>query len=237
MKKEVRIVSLILILLLVIVFVPNIKAIEITDLGNQEDLKKVTDQIPKNSEETGEIASDFLKKEWLDVLSKTKSIGPVVKGYEKISPYTDPVGKVVIGEKPGLNWFFFLTLAIWVTLAIYIDKVLSTFSTFSDITSMVISFGMATVLSILGLTRFVAVTISGLLLLADTWWVKLIGIIIFITVLVLISIFSKKFEAIIRLWRIRRAKNKKEEQELLDRMRLRGYTDIVENYAEKISET
>ena len=52
------------------------------------------------------------------MVEKNKFFGPIIKGYGKISPYTDPVFKYTLGITPSLTWLFVL---MYGTLRFFIE--------------------------------------------------------------------------------------------------------------------
>lgn len=202
-------------------------------ISDLEKSKNQIDQLPTTPEETKKIATDYLRKEWESVLEKNEFVGPIIRTYKKISPITDPIIKAIVGLKPSLSWFFLLTLVIWISFWVYLNRIIEGFSTFSDIVSLIISLGLTIILSLLGVIIAISNTITKIINLAQLWWVKLILIILIITLFIIASIFSKKIGAVMRLIK----KKKKEEKEELNRIKLKLAAERAEKFTKEISES
>ena len=158
------------------------------------------DKAPQNPTEAKNITVAWIKKNWAENLRNENSflgkfMAPILKGYDKISPYTNPVFKVILGIEPQLSWVFFLTLVIWIMLVTNLYSILSIFSAFSKVTSFIISLGSIILVSAAGLPRLIAQKIIDLIVkFATTWWMQLIAIVIVIAIFMLLTTFRKEWE-------------------------------------------
>lgn len=155
-----------------------------------------------------EIRSQYLKQEWGKILEKNKFFGPIIKGYGKISPYTDPIFKIILGITPSLTWLFVLTLTFWICMVIYIFRIFELTSPFSESAQYGISFGIIVIISVLGITKKLAEKIINVLSKFTIWWVQLIGIGIIILALVVASILSKNVKEVGKTMKEKREKEK-----------------------------
>ena len=147
MKKGTFILS---VLFLIASLILSVSAQELSGIEDK------LDTIPKDSDTLKQSSSDFLKQRWKESLQDTSTFGPVIKGYEKISPYTDPVFRYVLGMAPELTWKFILNLFIWITAFIYIFRFTNIFSIYYQPLKYIISIGIIVVLSIFQFTSSIA---------------------------------------------------------------------------------
>lgn len=168
------------------------------------------DNLPQSPEELKETSADFLKKEWGKILAKNLYVGPIIKSYQKISPYTDPIFKYTIGMTPSLTWLFFLTLVLWIFFVIYMLKILDLVSIFSRSVQYIVSFGLIIIFSLIGVTRKIAEYIINAISLLTSWWMQLIVASIVILGLILASIFSENIKKLVENIKKNRAKMEEE---------------------------
>ena len=178
-----------------------------------------------------EIRSQYLKQEWGKILEKNKFFGPIIKGYGKVSPYTDPVFKYTLGITPSLTWLFILTLTLWIFFLIYVFRVMDFVSLFSPITKYITSIGLVIIVSITGVLKILAEDIINALSLFTTWWMQLIGIGIVITALIVASILSKNLKDVFKSMKEKRDKAKME----LKQAKLERRVRVAEATAEGLS--
>jgi len=178
-----------------------------------------------------EIRSQYLKKEWGQILEKNKFFGPIIKGYGKISPYTDPIFKYTLGITPSLTWLFVLTLTLWVCLLIYIIRIFELFPILSGFTRVIISIGVMVIISLTGLIKKLAEKIIDVISFFTTWWMQLIGIGIIIIGLVVALIFSKNLQKIFKTMKEKREKD----EEKLNREKLKAEVEIAEAFTKGIT--
>jgi hypothetical protein len=201
-------VFLISLLILNIFVISLIKAQDSDDSPIPQEFRGVAEAGEKLIDE--ENRSQYLKQEWGKILANNKIMGPIIKAYAKVSPYTDPVFRYIIGMTPSLTWLFALTLTLWICLAIYIFRFLELFSIVSEITQYLIFIATMIVISFTKVCLNIAqITINRLSLLT-TWWMQLIGIGIVLGILILASVFSKQLKEFFEKAKERRAKMKEE---------------------------
>src|SRR4030042_3693267 len=192
--------------------VPSISNTNLGDINPETGLPNEIEKIKGIGENLTdpEIRSQYLKKEWGKILEKNRFFGPIIKGYGKISPYTDPIFNLVLGIPPSLTWLFVLTLIIWVSLTIYILRFLELFSIVSKFTQYLIFIAMIITISFSRISLKLAEWIISTISLFTTWWMQLIGIFIIIIILILASIFSKQVKEFFEKAKKRRVKIKEE---------------------------
>ena len=158
---------------------------------------------------TEEGAEEYLKKEWEKILEKSERFGPIVRGYKKRSPYSDPVFRYTIGMTPSLSWLFALTLGLWIAFVVYIFRAFEVFGFFSrKWIGFVLSVAMVIIMSMFGFVRGLAEFIINVIALTDLWWVQLILVGIVIIGLIVASIFSKAVKDFFKTLKERREKIK-----------------------------
>ena len=214
MKKENIILSSILLLATIILTLSLISSANDTPITttpanlNIDDLQKFAD----DPSQIATSSKDYLKQEQGKLREKIINDNPYLKrifdAYDKISPYTNPALKIVLGIEPQLTWLFLLTFIIWITLVTNIYSILSVFSTFSKGASIVMALLMVIIVSVLGIPKWIAGKLISAIGLLGTWWVQLIAIVLLIILLILISVFRKQWEQIRNSWMDRREKMK-----------------------------
>lgn len=175
---------------------------------NIEKLEDLEDKIPTDEEEAKQVTKDYLRKEWDKILRNNTYVGPVIKQYEKISPFTDPIFLYTIGMTPSLSWLFALTFIIWVTLLVYFYRVLNLYGFFSSSISFVISVISLIIASLLGLIRIIAEFIISAISLLTNPIVQTIIAFLIIVGLFVANYFSKQVEAYFKKVKENRAKMK-----------------------------
>ena len=167
------------------------------------------ENLPQTPEDAKTAASNYLKKEWGKILADSKYIGPIIKGYNNyIGPWLNPALKVILGVEPSISWLFALTLIIWITLITFFYRILSVFSTFSKWVSFIISVCTMVIASILKIPLYLANKIISLIGILTSWWMQAIAIAALIVGLILISMFSKQWAAMIKKIKENRKKMK-----------------------------
>jgi hypothetical protein len=174
------------------------------------------ENMPQTPEDAGEIANNYLKKEWgKEFRNPQGSVGKytyiIFEGYDKISPYTDPIFKAVLGVEPSLTWLFILTLTLWITFAIFFYRILSVFSTFSKGVSIIASLCLIVIMSTLKITLTIANWIINTISLLTSWWMQLIVAIAVIIGLVVLSTFSKEWTILVKAWKESKEKSQQKE--------------------------
>jgi ABC-type multidrug transport system fused ATPase/permease subunit len=180
---------------------------------------------------SSENRTDYLKKQWGELLNKSEFFGPLIRSYEKISPVIDPVSRYTIGMEPSLSWLFALTLVIWICFLVYIYRILSIFSTFSDSTAFVIAFCLTIILSLMKIISLIANKIIEAISIITTWWAQLILVLVFIIAFALASVFSKSFKD----WAEELKKGKAEQEEKENREKLQEIKEQEEKRLKEIN--
>ena len=180
----------------------------------QENIEK----IPTTPEEAQNASIAWIKKSWGENLRSENSflgrfVSPILKGYDKISPYSDPVFKIILGIAPELSWLFILTFVLWITLITHLYSILSVFSTFSKFASLGISLAMTIIISTLGIPKLIAQKIINLISFMSSWWMQLIVILIIIAIFVLLTSFKDEWEIFKK-----KLKEKHEKKELKEKV-------------------
>lgn len=227
MKKS----ALILISLLLLSFISVVLAQTINETtGLPNDINDLTEAGKKLTDE--QTRSEYLKKEWGIIFKENPAFKPFYEAYMKVSPYTNPIFKYTIGMTPSLSWLFLLTLALWITLLIYLIRIFE-FTSFSPIVRNLISLIFIVMFSLLGATKAIAELIINLITkLATSWWMQLFGAVIVVVWLVLLSMFSENLKKWVQKMRENRAKMKEE----IDRFKSAQNAKTIENFTKTISE-
>lgn len=240
MKKSLVSLSLILLLIVNIFVISIIKAetppvpnIGMGNINPETGLPTELEKVKGIGENLidSEVRSQYLKQEWGKILANNKFFGPIIKGYGKISPYTDPIFRYTIGIGPALNWLFILTLTLWIAFVIYIFRVMEFVSLFSPITRYITSLGLVIIISITGALKKLAEYIINTISLFNTWWMQLILVVIVIVALVIASIFSKNLKDVFKAMKENRDKAKEELRQAKLERRIR----VTEAAAEGLS--
>jgi hypothetical protein len=238
MKKS---IALFLFFILILnIFIISIKAElnppldpELGDINPETGLPNEIEKIKGIGENLtdSEIRSQYLKQEWGKIPEKNKFFGPLMRGYGKISPYTDPIFKYTLGITPSLTWLFVLTLILWIVFLIYIFRVMEFVSLFSPLTKYIVSLGLIVIISIIGTLRILAEAIINIISLFTTWWMQLIGISLVIIALIVASILSKNLKDVFKSIKEKRDEAKKE----LNQAKLERRIRVAEAAAEGLS--
>ncbi|MBR9704929.1 hypothetical protein GOV12_05945 [Candidatus Pacearchaeota archaeon] len=104
-------------------------------------LKDIGDDI-SSGKDPRDIISNFGKN-----ISDSEYIKPILGFYDKIKFITDPLSKYTIGMEPGLNWHYFLTVVIWITIFVFIYHLMSAYSHAKRLTLMAIAFAITVLVS------------------------------------------------------------------------------------------
>jgi hypothetical protein len=206
-----NLISTIVILILLLMAVVVIKNLSTTgkaiDPNNPDDPLGIglnPSEIPDNPEDLGNVTTQYLKREWADLLRNPDStlgrfFSPLMKAYDKSKPYLDPFFKYTIGVEMGLNWLFILSLIIWIFFTTYVFRLLSIVflsSPFSKWVHILISIGLVVLISNAGVPKFFAELIINALGKLKIWWVQLIGILVVLALIIWASYTSKNLESV-----------------------------------------
>ena len=161
--KKIGVLSLLLVLVLLSMFSGMIQAQDTPGIPDEvKTLQKASEALTNE-----QVREEYLKKEWGAIARNSTFFGPIVKGYEKVSPLTDPIFKYTIGMTPSLSWMFVLTLVIWITLFIYIFRAITIFSGSSTVTLIAITLLVMIFLSIQALdAKIILFIITAVIILA-----------------------------------------------------------------------
>jgi len=235
-----RVCLLIVLLLVGFIFVNSVSAgIESSIEDSATKLENTANNID-NFVSYEDARSDYLKKEWGKVLGNNSGFfGKVYRGYNKVSPYSDPTLEYVVGMVPSLSWMFVLVFAIWFMLVKYFYtfyEVFRDFSTFSDVTSILVSLCLFVILIVLQLFQGIAVwganKIIDLIGIMNSPIMQIIFVVMTITIFALLARFSKGvkiFAKFIKMWNYKR---KKEADENERNERQESATRAVEKIAD-----
>jgi predicted PurR-regulated permease PerM len=247
MNKNWGFVFLLLLVVSVFNFVSAADSIQQTSqqidaLGNKIDsnIQQLDNAINNPVQTKEQLRKEFLTKAWFGsegIIAKNPYLGPFYAGYTKISPYTDPIFKSVVGLTPSFSWLFFLALFISITLIEYFYRfyeVLRDYSTFSSNTSMVISLCVFVILIILKFFAILSITLANLIInavsLLTTWWMQLIAVFVIFFGLIFAGKYSKQIEVFARYLKMKKKQAKEEER----KMRADFATRKVEMYGEAL---
>jgi len=243
MKKRLLIIFIVVFLLVSLNFVisqegtPNSPADKIS--GGIGSVNPKTGQIKKIEElekSFGNLRtqnSSYLWQRWEKVAENNKFLSLIIKTHRDIQPILDPIFRYTVGVSYSVSWLFFLSLGVWILFLLYFEEFLSIFSLFSRGTSWAIAFLLAV---ILGAVMKIPLRIAGALLsIASSLtnpWAKWIVYIIYIIILVLLFLFRKPIKEYIKKVK----ENKGDEEEILNRARLKRATRNAEKFSEKVTD-
>jgi len=111
MNKRIGVLFLSLFLILSITFAT---AIENPLEDKLDDLEEVGELI-----EEEDVRSEYLKKEWTEILEKTQA-GKILLGISNFLSKISPIFKVILGVEYSLSWAFVFAIAIWTIIFIFI---------------------------------------------------------------------------------------------------------------------
>jgi hypothetical protein len=226
--REKRIFVLLILLGLVLSFACSVSAIDTSGIQNTADkISGATDNIQGVQKvlTQDEARKEYLKQQWGDLFrNENSSVGkffsPVVRGYDKVSPYSNPTFQFFVGMAPQLSLFFILVLVIWCTLVRYyftIYTAINDISLFSPLTNGIIFFLTFVVLMVVqffqSVSFFFASKIIDLIGLLTSTAMQIIVWVLVAVAFVLFAIFSKKLVALLRLYRIRKIRKERIEEE------------------------
>ncbi len=183
----------------------------------------------------------YIMKGWGEILRDNEFTGPLIESFDVMRPFFRPIWtvfkpifnfffKYTIGLTFSWTWMFFLTLIIWIVLAVYIFRVFNLISIFSKWMHYLIAICLVVIMSLLGITRKIAEFIIKTVSLFDTWWMQLIGVVIVIAILIVAIAFSKN---LLQLFRALKGKHEKNKEEL-DRLKLKGAVEAATSFSREI---
>jgi flagellar basal body-associated protein FliL len=196
--------SIVLLLLIILLININITGKAI-DPANPEDplgLGINPEKIQEKADDPASLRNEttqYLKKEWgLIVRNESrfpgKYIAFIFKGYDKASPYTDPVFKYSLGMVPTLTWLFLLVLLMWILLFKNINMIIADYSSFSKGASFFITLCLLVIAGNLHILEYFAKGILYLIGLTKIWWVQLIVVIVLVLIIILLFQFSEQLQ-------------------------------------------
>lgn len=239
MKKSLILVLFIVFILSGIIFIKSLNAQE-TGVGevvpglSPENLEKVQTGIEKLTDE--EARKQYLSQEWGKILQNNtyyiKYIKPSFDVYDKTAaPFINPISEYTIGMAPNFSWIFLLTLVLWIAFVVYFFRIFSLVPVFSKNTQKVITIGFIIIFSLLRITKTIAEQIVKMVSAFDTTK-QLIAMIVIITAIILLSIFSKTFRNLIGSSAEQKAK--KEEEKDREKLKAdREAADILTSWLNK----
>ena len=236
MEINKSILIIILIAILLIHLIPN----TLTQTAPLDQFEKKAKEFLDKKEEIEKLKEEesrkqFLKEQWVNLLSKHKVFGPIISSfkpiaetYNKTSPIINPIFKYAIGIEPSLSFFFLLTLSLWIAIIVIIYRGTSLVSIFSKRFHLIFALGLTIIISIIGITKAVSEIIINLVEKLTIWWIKLIVIIIIITFLLISTKITKIIEKYVEQY-------KKKSEEDIAREKLKASAKTAEAFTEGIT--
>jgi len=239
------------VLLLAVFFVSAVHSEAIDSVADQleaaanrvENVTNTVDSLVNNpSQSREELKKAYLKTEWEKLLKSKPYIGPVIRAYEKISPYTDPIIEYCVGLAPSLSWYFLLLLGVWIVLVKYFYsfyEVLRDFSTFTDLTSAIVSFCFFIILLVLHLFQNISIWVADKFValissIVDNILLQVILVVAGILLLIIAGKFSKEVKVLARYIRMLRYRHKQDREEADRISRQEAATRKSEAYAKAL---
>ena len=106
-------------LLILSILISSLIIVQAPDYSDISDSADKLPQDPDELKEFGENRTSYLKQEWTKILEKSP-IGRVMLKISNLFQALNPVWKVFIGLEYSPSWIFFLTLGLWIVVAILI---------------------------------------------------------------------------------------------------------------------
>lgn len=218
---------LIFVFVLLVGFVSAIDTSSIDQQFNSVDQKvhNITSQVDtaKTTLPNEDVRNAYLKKQLGLVLENKTGLKQVISAYRKAAPYTNPAIEFFVGMTPVFSLFFVLVLVIWFFLVKYyftFYAILRDFSTFSNRTSFIISFGVFIILLIVEFFQTVSIFLANQVVNLTEFLtspiMKIIAFVVFVVAIVFLSKFSKQVIIIAKSIRKNLQERRKyQEEELL----------------------
>lgn len=214
MRKEIVILT---ICLLVLNFA-------IQSVSAEENILPINDSLVQNIQKGQEKAdqfnaaqskSDYLKQEWVKLISNTTAGKVLVKSGEIISP---PLS-LITGVKADISWKFFIALALFFTfLAMFVDAL--SFSSFSPGVSWVIGIALTIIMGIIKIFDLISTFLVNII---TSLYGKIAIIVLAIAIIITANNISKKLKQ-------KKEKEKVEE----DKTKLHQEREKAEKFSEAI---
>ena len=207
MKKKL-LISIILIIFCLLILNNNITLAQTEDIENlNNQVEKVSDISKKITDE--EIRNDYLNREWIEFIKKTK-LYSYLKLFETTIEPLNPIIAVVMGTKFSLTLYFLTIFIIWIAIFVYSIRILTFFEIISKTLKFLISTGIPIFLAIVGIIPSIGNLIVKFITSFDELWKQIIAFITFIIIIAYFSLFSKIIQKISKS-----LKNKLEQKKLI----------------------
>ena len=174
------------------------------------------DDIPQDPEE---IKNKYLIKDWEELVSKNKILGPVhrfLKSFFLI--------KLVLGEPYSLSITFLIIFILWFLAGAKAGSYLEVTGILKGISASAAGFLFAVILAQTGIFRTISVFMVSVVLKESSWWVRVIIILAWFIGVAIIFYLSQSIEKIIK-------KNKQE----AEKKKEKATEEKVENLTEALS--
>ena len=183
----------------------------IEDISNIDEVNKKIEDVQdiKNKLSDEDVKTEYLKEQWINLLSKNK-LGIFLISLEKEIEPINPLIKFLFGIKFSWSWLFIITFVIWMSIGIFTSRLLTFFTIFSKTLRYIISIIIAILFSYIGLTILISEVIVNRINSLPTLWLQIIAILILIFFLFYFSMYSKFLERLFIKIKERKEKNKME---------------------------
>ncbi len=119
--------------------------IDANNPGDPLGISGVADNLPENTDEAKDVASDYLKQEWTKILERN-DFGQAILGVGRVLSALNPVFLILFGLEYSFSWYFFMIFFLWITIFVIIFRAI--YVVFPD--KMWISLGISLIVLILG---------------------------------------------------------------------------------------
>jgi len=148
------------------------------------------EKIPASQEDIEKIRDEYLKKEWTEVVSKNKILGPIHNFLTKINP----IFSVIFKHQYEISLTFFSIFVLWVLFMISSTLIARSLGA-KGVLSVVIGTIFTIILAQIKLIESIVIFTLDLILKQENWWIRLILTIVtlgvFLVGYILIRILAK----------------------------------------------
>jgi len=191
-------------------------------IGNEFNIS--SEKIPTSQEDIEKLRQGFLQKEWTELISKNKVIGPVHNFFS--NEKTQIVLKIIFAHPYEISLTFFLILILWLLILIQSTKIVKSSEIIKKELAFPIGIAIAIIFAQLKIIKLIVTFSLDLAFKQENWWIRVIIIIFFLAFVALAyalsGILAQHFK------KQKEAKTKKETEQELSNMK-RFSTGIKES--------
>jgi len=172
--------------------IPDITSInqETGQLKTFEEFKDTAETLSKE-----EKRKEYLKQEWTNLLAENKFIAPILFYTDKGLSLLNPFWNIIFGIEFSWSFAFFLSLIIWIAIAILVHTPIKEFLNLNIILTSIFAL---TIASIMGYTKVISKAVDFISSLIINFWLLVFSIIIAILLIwmyvAILKIYGKKLK-------------------------------------------